>query len=83
MAPRRPGTLGGATGGVVNVLTKSGSNQFHGQGGTYYQNDGMQGDIRPTNRKRAIDGDGNVVARTSGELTVEQFDALLDQARAG
>ena len=41
---------GGATGGVINVLTKSGSNQFHGQGGTYFQNDGMQGSIRPNNR---------------------------------
>ncbi len=40
--------FGGATGGVVNVLTKSGSNQFHGQGGTYYQNDGMHGAIRPS-----------------------------------
>src|SRR5436190_1555222 len=39
--------FGGATGGVVNVLTKSGRNQFHGQGGTYYQNQNMQGDIRP------------------------------------
>src|SRR5262245_41920037 len=42
--------FGGATGGVINVLTKSGSNQFHGQAGTYYQNDGMQGKIRITNR---------------------------------
>ena len=42
--------FGGATGGVVNVLTKSGSNQFHGQAGTYFQNDGMQGAIRPSNR---------------------------------
>jgi carboxypeptidase family protein/TonB-dependent receptor-like protein len=39
--------FGGATGGVINVLTKSGSNQFHGQGGSYFQNDGMLGDIRP------------------------------------
>jgi len=39
--------FGGATGGVVNVLTKSGSNQFHGQGGTYYQNQNMMGAIRP------------------------------------
>ena len=29
--------FGGATGGVVNVLTKSGINAFHGQAGTYYQ----------------------------------------------
>jgi len=42
--------FGGATGGVVNVLTKSGSNQFHGQGGTYYQNEGMQGDRRVSAR---------------------------------
>src|SRR4051812_45052551 len=42
--------FGGATGGVVNVLTRSGSNQFHGQGGTYFQNEGMQGDLRPAVR---------------------------------
>src|SRR6185436_8819623 len=41
---------GGATGGVVNILTKSGSNQFHGQAGTYYQNDSFYGDRRPTVR---------------------------------
>ena len=39
--------FGGATGGVINVITRSGSNQFHGQGGTYYQNQNMQGSIRP------------------------------------
>ena len=38
--------FGGATGGVVNVLTKSGTNQYHGQLGTYFQNDGMQGERR-------------------------------------
>jgi Carboxypeptidase regulatory-like domain/TonB-dependent Receptor Plug Domain len=42
--------FGGATGGVISVLTKSGSNSFHGQAGTYYQNDGLQGAIRPSNR---------------------------------
>ena len=41
---------GGATGGVVNILTKSGSNQFHGQAGTYYQNDSFYGDRRPSVR---------------------------------
>ena len=35
--------FGGATGGVVNVLTKSGSNAFHGQAGTYYQTEDMYG----------------------------------------
>ncbi len=42
--------FGGATGGVINVLTRSGSNQFHGQAGTYYQNDSFYGDRRPTSR---------------------------------
>jgi carboxypeptidase family protein/TonB-dependent receptor-like protein len=42
--------FGGATGGVVNVLTKSGSNQFHGQAGTYFQSLGMLGDLRPNAR---------------------------------
>ncbi len=39
--------FGGATGGVVNVLTKSGTNAFHGQVGTYYQTENMYGSIRP------------------------------------
>ncbi|MFI4942685.1 MAG: TonB-dependent receptor domain-containing protein [Burkholderiales bacterium] len=32
---------GGATGGVINVLTKSGSNAFHGEVGTYYSSDNL------------------------------------------
>jgi cytochrome c biogenesis protein CcmG, thiol:disulfide interchange protein DsbE len=31
----------------------------------------------------AVDAQGNVVARTSGELTPQQFDALVQQARGG
>ena len=33
---------GGATGGVISAITKSGSNQFHGSLGTYYRNNDMQ-----------------------------------------
>ena len=33
---------GGSTGGVINAISKSGSNQFHGSGGAYYRNDRMQ-----------------------------------------
>ncbi|MGH9161667.1 MAG: TonB-dependent receptor, partial [Vicinamibacteraceae bacterium] len=32
---------GGATGGVVNVITKSGTNQFHGDAGFYYSGSGL------------------------------------------
>ena len=47
--------FGGATGGVVNVLTKSGSNAFRGQAGVYYQTDDMYGKIRPQARFNPID----------------------------
>ena len=47
--------FGGATGGVVNVLTKSGTNAFHGQFGTYYQTEDMYGKIRPQARFNPID----------------------------
>jgi hypothetical protein len=33
----------GATGGVVNAITKSGTNTFHGSGGFYYRNNGPTG----------------------------------------
>ena len=42
--------FGGSTGGVVNVVTKSGSNLFHGDVGTYFTNDSMCCDERPTLR---------------------------------
>jgi hypothetical protein len=42
--------FGGATGGVVNVVTKSGSNSFRGDIGTYFWNDSMCCDERPTLR---------------------------------
>lgn len=46
---------GHATGGVVQIVTKSGSNQMHGTAGTYFQTAGMQtvfankDDFNPTN----------------------------------
>ena len=47
--------FGGATGGVVNVLTRSGSNSFHGQLGSYYQTDDFYGDRRPFARFNPFD----------------------------
>jgi hypothetical protein len=41
----------GATGGVVNAITKSGTNTFHGMAGTYYSNnDSLKGENRRTIR---------------------------------
>jgi len=39
---------GGAMGGVINVVTKSGSNAFHGDAGLYLRTDVMQARPRPT-----------------------------------
>jgi hypothetical protein len=47
--------FGGATGGVVSVLTKTGSNSFHGQAGTYYQSDKFYGAVRPIVRFNPYD----------------------------
>ena len=35
--------FGGATGGVINVITKSGTNDFHGTGLLYYEGSGLSG----------------------------------------
>lgn len=39
---------GGAMGGVVSGITRSGTNQIHGEVGFYYNGDGLQGKPRPT-----------------------------------
>ncbi len=39
--------FGGATGGVINVVTKGGGNDFHGEFGFQFENDELQGDPRP------------------------------------
>jgi Carboxypeptidase regulatory-like domain/TonB-dependent Receptor Plug Domain len=62
--------FGGATGGVVNVVTKSGNNAFHGQAGTYYTNDGWDGKRRPSLRFNPFDsnvGETGLVTRDDGQ----------------
>ena len=46
---------GGAMGGVVNTVFRSGSNEFHGDVGFYYENDAMRGEQRPTLRLNLVD----------------------------
>ena len=41
---------GGATGGVISAITKSGTNSFHGAANLYYQSDSLDSDFRPTLR---------------------------------
>ena len=42
--------FGGSTGGVINVITRSGSNDFHGDAALYFNNDAMNGAERETLR---------------------------------
>ena len=39
---------GGSLGGVINAITKSGGNEFHGWVGAYYTDSSWSGDVRPT-----------------------------------
>jgi hypothetical protein len=42
--------FGGSMGGVFNVITKSGTNNFHGDLGFYYSGNDLNGSVRPTLR---------------------------------
>jgi hypothetical protein len=48
---------GGSTGGVINVVTKSGSNSFRGDVGMYWSSDVLDGDYRPTLRLSPTNSD--------------------------
>jgi hypothetical protein len=48
---------GGATGGVINVLTKSGSNTFRGDAYMYYSGDVLDGGYRPSLRLKPTNSD--------------------------
>jgi Carboxypeptidase regulatory-like domain/TonB dependent receptor/TonB-dependent Receptor Plug Domain len=62
--------FGGATGGVINVLTKSGSNQYHGTIGSYFTNDSWDGNRRPSARFNPFDSnvaETDLVTRDDGQ----------------
>lgn len=47
--------FGGATGGVVNVVTRSGSNDFHGEVRVDYSSDALRAEDNPTLRRKLTD----------------------------
>jgi hypothetical protein len=47
--------FGGATGGVVNVVTRSGSNDFHGEVRFDYSSDALRASDNPTQRRKLTD----------------------------
>lgn len=60
----------GSTGGVINVITKSGGNTFHGDVGAYFEDRGWGGDERPDLIR---DNRGNVLLDPA-VLTVDRED---------
>ena len=50
-----PAEFGGSTGGVINVLTKSGTNNIHGTAGIQFQGSALTGENNQT--LRAVQGD--------------------------
>ncbi len=46
---------GGSTGGVINAISKSGSNTWHGEALFFWQGDGLDADPRPTLRLDPLD----------------------------
>lgn len=49
--------FGGSMGGVVNVITRSGGNEFHGEGTFYLDNSKLDGNRRKTLRLNPLDSD--------------------------
>jgi hypothetical protein len=53
------------TGGVVNVITKSGGNEFHGGGFAYYNDTGMRANVKDDITTPAYSETGDVVFQNS------------------
>jgi len=49
--------FGGSTGGVINVITKSGTNRFRGDAGFYFTSDALEGGERPNLRRNPSNDD--------------------------
>lgn len=47
--------FGGSMGGVINILTRGGGNEFHGEVLLYHQSDKLTGEARPTLRMAPYD----------------------------
>ena len=56
-----PAEFGGATGGVINVISRAGSNDWTGDIVTYFESSDLQGATRPTLRLNPITDDAEYI----------------------
>jgi len=76
--------FGGATGGVISAVTKSGSNQFHGEGGLAFGPSRLQTARRPTQQlTNSTSQSAFGVAPASSILTTGQYVEYFPQTRDG
>lgn len=59
--------FGGATGGVINAVTRTGSNAWHGGGLLYFQNSDLTGDVRRTLRLNPLTDDDEYITYPKDE----------------
>jgi outer membrane receptor protein involved in Fe transport len=64
--------FGGATGGVVNVVTKGGNNTFHGEFGSMFTTSKLDGANRPT-LNRFTGGAAGTFVQKSEYITIPKF----------
>jgi hypothetical protein len=81
-----PAEFGGSTGGVVSIISKSGTNQFRGEAGAYFNNDSLNGDLALNNAfgtaGTAAAGSGVAQAATGTTGTRRALRLLLSGANA-
>jgi hypothetical protein len=75
--------FGGATGGVVNVVTKSGSNDFHGEFGTAFQPKKLEAGPRPVLRSAFTGNPATVGGIGTTGAAAGQYVEYLGQQRDG
>ena len=67
-----------ATGGVISAVTKSGSNAFHGDAGTYYTSNDFLGAIRQSVRQTPADASKAEYITTPRDKNTYSVDPLFD-----
>ena len=73
--------FGGSTGGVVNVITRSGSNDFRGDAGFYFNNDNLNGAERRTLRLCRPTRAAEYITLPEGRQTRRSMPASASAAR--